>query len=424
MPSDLGALSPELLKRLISYIPQPSDLTALCLVSKQLRAIATPALYHTVVLDLSARRAFDGFCSRQSLGHGYVRELTFLPLIIERDAYGKQGRSAVQQVLLLLPRNVLTQLTLPETLHLDKVTVGIMCTRQSNLRSIRLGSLGFAPAADNRTFRLLKNLTTLRITDAIYGEHDIDHYAKILQESTRINTLELCLSADYDDEENVELVEDAFQDGLLECGILSTTLLAPFMQKKLCLVKLQLKAVDLFRCRIDSPFAQAIKFELLSRLHLYDCPRTGELLEYLAIVAEKTPLCLKGFICTSRVTVDVNFADAAATFLSCFSGLQYLMIDDACGEYEAWIDMSVLETHYATLTDLYMGFGSNKGPPHGRHLAMSLDELQDLCSRAQNLKQLALAWPSSWFSETRGDSLGIKPTLASPTTLATRGRLH
>lgn len=50
MPSYFLAISIEIRLMIIKYITQPIDLKTLCLVSKDILALATPAFYHQVDL--------------------------------------------------------------------------------------------------------------------------------------------------------------------------------------------------------------------------------------------------------------------------------------------------------------------------------------------------------------------------------------
>ena len=124
-PPPLLDLPPELQTAIASYVPRPRDLKSLCLSCKQLRSIALPILYYTVVLDSKAYKNGSSFLELDHSGHPFVRCVIIRD---EADYEKTEGgnlsvNATIRCVLQQLPRDSLRELTTPSHRALSRETV-------------------------------------------------------------------------------------------------------------------------------------------------------------------------------------------------------------------------------------------------------------------------------------------------------------
>jgi hypothetical protein len=100
-------LPPEVQSSVVSWVLYPRHIANVCLVSRQLRDVSLPFLYHTMYLNVDRWKAVHlrKFVERGHRGHRYVRTLDVDSdnLKMEPDAL-----KLAKDILQVLPRNSLT----------------------------------------------------------------------------------------------------------------------------------------------------------------------------------------------------------------------------------------------------------------------------------------------------------------------------
>ena len=207
-------LPPELQPAITSYIPRPSDLKSLCLTCKQLRDVATPLLYHTVILDHDARKQGSTFFTYKHPGHAHVRRLFVRDTAQDEDLMSSNDSAnrTISSALQYLPRDVLRELRTPDTLTIDEET--IVCLHK-NQNKIEVLSIGPCPAysealrlACKETF---KNVRVLLTSPSIVCENDFDIQRNILASRSQMDMVlvENChLTGNWEDSAELRLLGD------------------------------------------------------------------------------------------------------------------------------------------------------------------------------------------------------------------------
>lgn len=393
MPTTLQTFPPELRDAILSYILRPTDLKSLCLTSKLLRSLATPKLYHDVVLDLTAVEKNAGFLVHRHPGHLHVKELGFLPLDPDDPFDGEAAQRTIRFALQLLPRDSLIGFDLPFGMICDGDTFMTLFTQQRALNFIHFASVqGMPPVAFHTVHAWLSKLQRLDMPREVC-EHDLDFYGQIIRTCDKLNTLGI-RAAELRDETPVDAItrdldDTEHQDGLIFEKLFGhlTTGRTTGCDERLGLQNLWFDDTELSYS--DRTFTQVIKFEGLCTLNLVDCCGVDVLLQQLTALFKLRGSALRGFIYWNTLDEYTEASTAAMhDFLLSFANLEYLQIADTDPSCD--FDMRCLSNHLPTIRDLYIGKGG--GINGEEHWLATLEDLRML-RQCTKLQQLAIALP-------------------------------
>ncbi|PPJ57063.1 hypothetical protein CBER1_00534 [Cercospora berteroae] len=193
-PRRLDSLPPELQDTIISFVPRPSDLKALCLSCKQLHDIATPHLYRLVIIDISAAAPNVGFFTMGNPGHAHIKSLRFTHMQdVDQAEQHVDANKIMRLALYCLPKDSLVCLMAPKNLRMEVETLATIFTQQKALRELCIGSI--RDAASQSSFHIKPSLRDLRSINMHHlgDERDLNFYSDIMVQSHE-NIRELALS--------------------------------------------------------------------------------------------------------------------------------------------------------------------------------------------------------------------------------------
>lgn len=349
----LLSIAPELQDAIVSYATQPSVLKNICLTCKQLQSVATPKLYHSVVLDLqspSLSTEDRGFLSVKNPGHGHVRHLRFF--LADKPEY-PLGRSTeesceanMKRVLNVLPRNRLKSFTAPYRMKLEEPTFRMLCSQQQALTELSL-SIPRMPStiADQR--EMLQRLTSLSISLHFFEFPDtrnmdlLSVYGQLVQHAPNLRNL---------------AINGARQGSVLgRVDLILDKLIVSSRQGQSKPLRLQTASLRGLDFRLAGEYiARVLEVENLVELRIARSAGVAELLDAAAHRFRQKMPRLQGleFLCNDYEVCFISLQK----FLRSFSGLRYFKLESLIAVNFAQFNMCSLARHAPTLTDCYVYF--------------------------------------------------------------------
>lgn len=324
MNPPIFALPPEVQTTIIGYIPRLTDLKSLCLTCKQLRDVAMPALYETVLLPHDAWEKKSMFFRYDHPGHQLVRQVAVCDVPSDNEAAAAEANATLRAILQLIPHNRPKRVVTSATLVLEPETLLALCTRQQRLESILAGS--FRPSSlpmgldVGQYFRFLNRL---QVPQQIRQASDLDTSARVLQSRPGLKVLGIprCEVAEADDPalerlKNDELGRTQFtMDKFFgEESHISTPLL-PQLQV--------LSMLDIDMAVAESRLLRHVDMTRLRALDMVDCANNGQFLDTLRSLYARSPsVSLLDF--SFGVCWEECDTKRLQAFLGCFAGLESL----------------------------------------------------------------------------------------------------
>ncbi|KAK4505137.1 hypothetical protein PRZ48_003100 [Zasmidium cellare] len=364
MSSRLEALPPELRDRVVDYIANPSDLRALCLTSRTLRAHAMPAMYRKVEAKIDVAcgltedgKTYTGLLSPKHPGLRYLRELrleTRYTGIVVDDA------KTVARILKALPKKTLRHFGC-KNLMVNEEAIMALFTKQGKLTSLELGPISFNLALFVKSGMLgatqCQTLTALSIPKLLGSATDLDFYQQVI-ENAPLKSLSIHTKRYYGDtKEATQFNADGGHEELV--STLFSHIANNPSAKPLELETLVMKDFDFHVPKGVLP--KYINLCLLQRIELHRCPEAGNFVKILTSKFKKHGTALETFEYV-RAEGDTLGSKATEHFLLSFSGLKRLVLIgfDGVDGYQG-LDESVLQKHGDTLEELILhpeGFGN------------------------------------------------------------------
>ncbi|KAF2159476.1 hypothetical protein M409DRAFT_30097 [Zasmidium cellare ATCC 36951] len=406
-PNAAPHLPLELLCRIVGYTPRPSDLKLLCLVSRDFRDAATPALYRNVVLDEKTPRwprlrLGRGLLSFANAGLAHVRELTcqssqqgYVKLLKNH----KDELQSIQMLLQFLPRHQLAQIDF-STIPLDAVTIATLFAQQNMLQSLALGPIAtglnqhlqlnvFGPNPFNR-------LRDLHLPSHLWSRSDLDAYSVIMNKAPQVSRLSVHSS--HLVEVNRQLSQSVRADENLIFSKLFARDKGDLLQHRNNLRSLHLDRVDVSVGAHLLP--QYFDLCKLHEFHLSACTGWSSLLKVFTACFIESNYSLRSF-CLDLGSETKKDA-VIEKFLSSFGGLETLRYSDRCFGYEpreSLLDLQCLDGHLSSLKQLAIvpGGGRIDASPE---VGLADDFFEKISTRCTNLRQLGVIMP---FTSTTGN---------------------
>ena len=148
-------------------------------------------------------------------------------------------------------------------------------------------------------------------------------------------------------------------------------------------------------------------FTRLRTLQLWNCSEADALLIELIDLNRKTAMRLHGLVLSFEEPDEAPHR--ALEFLSSISGLKYLNLcycpGDNTVKLGGFLLHVILESHRASLKDLYIGIGAN----NSRHDPLDVPDYYDLravCYDYKEIRQLAVAMPTLQFEDAFANQWG------------------
>ena len=401
-PSLVDSIPSEIQSSVVALVTRTTDLKSLCLTSKQVRSIATPCLYETVVL-VEGWKEDQGFFRQDNSGHPYVRSLIIPSQSSHNPKKSKSGQRAIRLALQLIPRNALQHFEIHQDIDLDRDTLMTLCTQQRYLKGLISGPIfdrlnGALPHPSNW-------LTALRAIDLPWrlGSHKgLEFYGRVIQTCPRLSRLAIATRGVMESKKRTDfralLERKSEAGGIVFQGLfghLSTSERSAF--QKVSVTELCFEYIDL----LGWPLTEVMHVEAIQYLALHDCTSVNGLLGSLARRYIAYGSSLRGFIYDNDSRD--NRINMVETFLKSFSGLEYLQIRDQCSE--GAFDFGCVRKHSSTLYYLHISKGTDSGDE--TQWRISLTEAKEFFNEASKLKRLALALPQLTAEDCRSGDLGV-----------------
>ncbi|KAM3423845.1 hypothetical protein BST61_g1243 [Cercospora zeina] len=402
----LNSIPPEMQDRIVSFIPRPSDLKALCLSCEQLRSVAISYLYRLVVLDPLATSRNAGFFMHGNPGHAHVGRILFRNL--EDETLSEQHVAAnkvIRLALYCLAKNSIIAIGVPTRLRIEFETLAVLFTQQTSIHELYLGQI--RGAAVHPPFKIhprLEHLSVLRMA-SLGDERDLAFYKRIMVCSHgSIQRLSfcgatICHSADGG---ALRLHNTAHQDGLLYTEVFHHRH-GTVDAKPLKLSKLRSLYMSQYNLKYGAEkWSTVIPFEQLRVMVIHCCIVVEKFFSWLGAHFGTHGSQLRKFRCSGH-----EFSSRALEdFLKSFSGLEAFDITDLTQRDSKRIDFTSLAGHYATLTQLKLGFASGSGIASSRRVLDAFD-IVDLVTHCQNIEELFLYLPDTDIETIQGQEWGV-----------------
>lgn len=341
MAIGLEDLPAELLDNVVILVRELSDLSAICLTSQTLRAVATPHLYHNFpvtrrILE-SLAEGGSSMLSRSNPGLKHVRS-------VKIQNIGPSGRKACTflcRLLNLLQRDSLSTAAL-ENVDVDEETFSSLFSQQQKLQDFELGAANLKRPYPSAYFgeAVWDRLRSLTVPRCVANAHDLGFYRHILSHAPLLQKLSLTTF-----EATSAALSDRLHDSSTQDGVLLPTLfpnIANGAAPKLLLKELVLQDQSL--CRPGQVLTKSIEFSVIQHLSLVQCSDTENLLDWMTSEIENGMECnLRSFRLEQSKLDDENIFN----FLASFDELEELYIV-AYAEIDTF-DVGCLDGHKATL---------------------------------------------------------------------------
>lgn len=404
---------PEIQALIISLIPRPSDLQALCMTTKNFQTAATPFLYNDVTLDLHGWESnerlkvfFDP--GRKSLQ--YVRHLRFVDVRDgstddddddddyetyrrRSEAYQQSTLQALRLILPNLTRDRLLVFQAPGGLTLCADILLTLGTQQRKLQKMSLGPifdfLDVEPLMPPHTW--LADLTKLDLVPFLGSDKDLDFYGKVLRTCPRVKEVTTQSIGYVGTHPELGRLVKELQDAEHVDGLLYQRVFRQFDGGASVDKRLRVERLGFFQTGLlyaSRTWMKAIRFDCLRHLLVYRCNGAVEFLEALTELFKSGPVALRGFSVDAKY--DIRLGDTLHNFLRSFSGLRYLQVADCNDDPD--FDATSLATHLPTLNSVDIDLGEKLEDP-ATSWKMSSQDLRTLTQSAKRLKRVALQMP-------------------------------
>ncbi|KAK4633129.1 hypothetical protein CLAFUR0_03686 [Fulvia fulva] len=396
MPSSrLLPLPVELQTAIVEYIPRPSDLKSRCLTCKQLRDVATPKLYHTVILDCHAWRDKCSFLTHSNLGHQHVKKLTIYDYPEELSVTVQAAANVtIRSALSLIPQDALRVIQSPRKLEIEEQTWSVLGARQRKLEEVGMVLNGLQKYTLRSVVETcFKHLRSLVVLPYIRTKNDLDIYNRVLSNCRDLKSLNIFRSIGIGGAH----VNAASFKSCSEASVFTLSRLFPNPPKDR--MQLEILALALLDLAIATDVLHA-RFDLscIHSLTALSCENLPSLLaSFTGSILERHNSLVAVQLCSKEYDKDVA---AIENFLASFAGLEYLQI--TFHHNKDLLDPQHLNTHRITLRHLQVSTCADFRSP-----LRATYEISQLASITQNfleLQQLALVMPTITLGEfARGD---------------------
>ncbi|KAK4505136.1 hypothetical protein PRZ48_003099 [Zasmidium cellare] len=348
-------LPPEMLCRIVEYTPRPSDLKSLCLVTKEFRDAATPALYHTIVLDEKTTQ-----WPKLRIGRGLL-------------SVGNGG----------LAHKISDFANIP----LDAATVTTLFTQQSRLQSLALGPIvaDLDKHLQLNAFGLDRwsSLRELRIPTHIWNKSDLDAYGVIIKNAPQLSHLSIHCRQLMETNNGFIQSADAKKNDIFSRVFTG--------KDRNPLSSLHLDGVDLSVVAFNYPrYFDPCR---LQELHISACTNWSFFLQTFAECFTETECNLRNF--SVEVGIELDPVRVLEEFLCSFTGLEAFRYSDQRDGYSgevAWGLLYCLEGHLSSLKQLTIVPGDGRNCEF-REIVLEVECLEKISTRCTNLRQLGIVMP-------------------------------
>lgn len=409
---------------IVDKVIRPSDLKSVCLVNKELHALAVRPLYRHVALDLGSPNdtRLSSFLNPRNIGLKYVRQLRLYLHVNPPDRclnQEQQAHFATRMLLEFLPEDILEEFSWCPWRPFSADNLVLLYKKQRRMKWLEVMDLDRPVLPElKRDLRLQKAMFTTAKKLALYPENrETLDLSGFVVEKTAAQLEELILHCNFHaidprDGEiigNRELVDSATGPGLLTSSIFRCKLpfeqAAPFPRLR----SLRLHRVNLRHCA--DTWCQIINFQELQFLRLYHCSGADTLLGQLC-KARHLPKQLKVLEVQHRDNAENELLLALDGFLCLVSGLRDLVIDlehtralpAAAGIVRHGKTLEILNVHCAPPDSSSADRHHHPNAPTASNgvdgaepdeLCWPVADFEKICSACPNLEQLSCAWPAT-----------------------------
>ncbi|KAK0938435.1 hypothetical protein LTR29_009961 [Friedmanniomyces endolithicus] len=417
-------LSEDVKALIVDRILRPTDLKNVCLVNKQLHALAIKPLYRHVALDLGSAKdtRLSAFLSPHNAGLKHIRQLR-LHLAKVRDSCNQKQHAgfATRLVLDFLPGDVLEEFRWDtsdwcpwEPFSADNLL--LLYQKQRRIKRLEVMNLDrdVLPAI-KKSAQIQETLFSCAKTLALYPEnrqmldlsqHFVERTAELLEELI-VHAEFLCPeqrenSRPLPTEQAIDTRE--LNDSATGPGLLTRTVFSHMMPFETCapfkrLTSLRLHFVGLRHCA--DTWCRFIDFTLIQDLRLYHCSGADSLFGQLC-KASHLPKRLRSLDLHHKDNDENEALIALDGFLCLVSGIQELIIN--VKHVKSLPAAAGIARHGKTLQMLSVHASAESPSPlvhvtppenDAEELVWETEELEKICKACTQLEQLSCAWPLS-----------------------------
>ncbi|KAK5122756.1 hypothetical protein LTR85_003671 [Meristemomyces frigidus] len=368
-------LPPELQVAIIDRIHRPLDLTNVGLSAKPLRSIAVAKLYRSVELDLSrcTYRNLHGFFLAGNPGPKHVQQLVFS---VDPKDHSDEAVKVMRLTLVLVARNGLRRLYLPDGILLDEEFFTQLSIEQ---RHLHVASLGMVGGVVDRVLGSpafppdwLQSIICLRVPEQIWSLEDLSGYQKLIERTPALRDLRIRTSKIVTASEG----EDLLSESESEEGPLFKTLFRHILGKPEH-ANMKLDRLVLCNLQLGWPgrsLLKAVDFSVLGSLMLESCGPADNLLIALTGLFKTQPSKLRDF----QFDTCVDDPSALQDFLQGISGLHCLHLTYTSPKVDKGFALSSMNTHFPTLRQLCFRASEDEKPKSYELLIKSVSGLRYL----------------------------------------------
>ncbi|KAK1008430.1 hypothetical protein LTR54_006223 [Friedmanniomyces endolithicus] len=412
-------LSEDVKALIVDRILRPTDLKNVCLVNKQLHALAIKPLYRHVALDLGSAKdtRLSAFLSPHNAGLKHIRQLR-LHLAKVRDSCNQKQHAgfATRLVLDFLPGDVLEEFSWCPWEPFSADNLLLLYQKQRRIKRLEVMNLDrdVLPAI-KKSAQIQETLFSCAKTLALYPENrqmlDLSHH---FVERTAELLEELIVHAEFlwpEQRENsrplpTEQAIDTreLNDSATGPGLLTRTVFSHMMPFETCtpfkkLTSLRLHFVGLRHCA--DTWCRFIDFTLIQDLRLYHCSGADSLFGQLC-KASHLPKRLRSLDLHHKDNDENEALIALDGFLCLVSGIQELIIN--VKHVKSLPAAAGIARHGKTLQMLSVHASAESPSPlvhvtppenDAEELVWETEELEKICKACTQLEQLSCAWPLS-----------------------------
>ena len=273
--SSFAQLPTELQTLIITSLLRPTDVSNVCLVSKDFCAVAVPLLYHSITINVDRWNldVLKRFLQYGHLGHMYVRSLDIdSDELSTEDLALKTAKDALQ----VLPRDCLRSFRCPLENGIDNDLMILLSTQQRRLSFIALGPLlDNALNIPDSARPWPPKIETIVIPWKIRGAVDIKFYRRLIDRSRSALKAITIRTENYGSFWKTSKLVEFPDSAHLARGLLCKNRSAKNHQL-LRLVDLNFQNQDFEKC--GSIWLDHVDFWKLSTLQIWNCDNTDRLL--------------------------------------------------------------------------------------------------------------------------------------------------
>ncbi|TKA77296.1 hypothetical protein B0A55_04336 [Friedmanniomyces simplex] len=409
-------LSEDVKALIVDKILRPSDLKNVCLVNKQLHALAVKPLYRHVSLDLGSPNdtRLSAFLNPHNAGLKHIRQLRlYLAKFREYCSQKQQANFATTMILGLLPEDTLEEFSWCPWEPFSTDNLLLLYRKQRRLKWLEVMDLDRdALPAIKKNARLQETLFACAKTLALYPENrETLELSQHFVERTAEGLEELIIHANF---ETNDLREHSMpplptgqpidmrelNDSATGPGLLTRTVFRHMLPFETCtpfknLTSLRLHRVSLRHCA--DTWCMFIDFTLVQYLRLHQCSGVDSLFGQLC-KASHLPKKLKTLELQHKDNTENEALIALDGFLCLVSGIRDLIIE--MEQVKSLPAAAGVARHGKTLE--LLNVHASPGPAHvtnpdidAEELVWDTEEFEKVCKACTQLEQLSCAWPAS-----------------------------